>query len=178
MPAKKEVSWSWFPVSFTRKSQPFFSLSSTSSLAGCLEICCFSFLGLAGCFFPSLPYSCLVPVSQNPSYLLLFSFLKVELFSLSPFDDFFLRFFFFFNMDHFLKSLLSALQFCFCFMLWFFDCESYGVFAFPPRGGTSSPALEAEVLTPGPPGRFMFDISLNILIDNLQFEQSSPPFFV
>ena len=81
-------------------------------------------------------------------------------------------------MDHFLKSLLNVLQFCFCFMLWFFDCESCGIFAFPPGLELSSPALEAKVLTTGPPGRFMFDISLSILIDNLQFEQSSPPFFV
>lgn len=63
-------------------------------------------------------------------------------------------------------------------MLWFFDCESCGILAFPPGVELSSPALEAKVLTTGPPGRFMFDISLSILIDNLQFEQSSPPFFV
>ena len=32
---------------------------------------------------------------------------------------FFLRFFFF-DVDHFLKSLLNLLQYCFCFMFWFF----------------------------------------------------------
>ena len=33
---------------------------------------------------------------------------------------FFLRFFFFFDMDHFLKSLLKLLKYCFCFMFCFF----------------------------------------------------------
>ena len=41
----------------------------------------FLFWGGQVAFPPPLPCSCLVPVSQNPSYLLLFSFLKVELFS-------------------------------------------------------------------------------------------------
>ena len=32
----------------------------------------------------------------------------------------FFKFFFFFNVDHFLKSLLNVLQYCFYFMVFFF----------------------------------------------------------
>ena len=38
----------------------------------------------------------------------------------------------------FFKSLLNLLQFCSCFMLWFFRCEAYGISA--PWPGISPPA--------------------------------------
>ena len=37
--------------------------------------------------------------------------------------------FFFFNVDHFLKSLLNFLQYRFCFMFWFFGRRAYGILA-------------------------------------------------
>ena len=33
---------------------------------------------------------------------------------------------FFFNVDHFLKSILNVLQYCFCFTFWFFGLEAWG----------------------------------------------------
>ena len=35
----------------------------------------------------------------------------------------------FFDVDHCLKSLLNLLQYCFCFMFWFFDCEACEILA-------------------------------------------------
>ena len=52
-----------------------------------------------------------------------------------------------------LKSLLNLLQYCFCFMLWFFGHKACGISA--PRPGIKSapPAMEGEVLTTGLPGK-------------------------
>ena len=33
-------------------------------------------------------------------------------------------------MDHLLKSLLNLLQYCFCFMVWFFDCKACEILVF------------------------------------------------
>ena len=57
----------------------------------------------------------------------------------------FLRFFFFFDVDHFLDSLLNLLQYCFGFRFWLFGHQA----------GIEPPflALESEVLTTGPPGK-------------------------
>ena len=53
----------------------------------------------------------------------------------------------------FLKSLLNRLQYCFCFMVWFSGHEACGVLA-PWLGiEPTSPALEVEILTTGPPGK-------------------------
>ena len=43
------------------------------------------------------------------------------------FGFFFLRIFFF-NEDHFLKSSSNLLQYCFCFMFWFFGHKARGIF--------------------------------------------------
>ena len=51
------------------------------------------------------------------------------------------------------KSLLSLLQYCFCFIIWFFDQEACGTLAPRPGIELTSPALESEVPTPGPPGK-------------------------
>ena len=53
----------------------------------------------------------------------------------------------------FLKSLLNLLQYCFCFMFWFFGPEACGILA--PRTGIepTPPALEGKVLATGPPGK-------------------------
>ena len=60
---------------------------------------------------------------------------------------------FFLMWTIFLKSLLNVLQYCFCFMFWFFGREACGILA--PRPGTepAPAALEGEVLTTGPPGK-------------------------
>ena len=60
---------------------------------------------------------------------------------------------FFFWCGLFLKSLLNLLQYCFCFMFWFFGPKARGIL--PPRPGIelTPPALEGEVLTTGPPGK-------------------------
>ena len=50
------------------------------------------------------------------------------------------------------KSLLNLLQYCFCFMFWFFGREACGILAPRPGIKPTPPALEGEVLTTGPPG--------------------------
>ena len=60
------------------------------------------------------------------------------------------HFFFFFS---FFKSLLNLLQYCFCFMFWFFGHEACGIFAPQPGIEPTPPALEGEVLTARPPGK-------------------------
>ena len=54
----------------------------------------------------------------------------------------------------FLKSLLNLLHYCFCSMLfWFFVHEACGIPAPWPGIKPTTPALEGEVLTTGPPGK-------------------------
>ena len=57
---------------------------------------------------------------------------------------------FFFNVNHFFKSLLKVLQYSFYFMFWFFGCEACAIL--PPRPGIkpATSALEGEVLNTGP----------------------------
>ena len=59
----------------------------------------------------------------------------------------------FFDVDHFLKSLLNLLQYCFCFTFWFFGHEACGILAPWPGVKPTPPALEGEVLTTWLPGR-------------------------
>ena len=47
----------------------------------------------------------------------------------------------------FLKSLLNLLQYCFCFMFWFFGQEACGILAPWPGIEPLPPALEGKVLT-------------------------------
>ena len=57
-------------------------------------------------------------------------------------------------MDHFLKSLLNLLQYCFCFMFFgFFGHKACRILAPQPGIESAPPALEGEVLTTGPPGK-------------------------
>ena len=50
-------------------------------------------------------------------------------------------------------SLLNLLQYCFCFMLWFFGPKACGIPG-PQLGIKPIPsASEGEVFTPGPPGK-------------------------
>ena len=56
---------------------------------------------------------------------------------------FFLKIFLF-NVDHVLKSLLNLLQYCFCFMFWFFHLLACGVLAPPPGMKPAPPAVEGE----------------------------------
>ena len=58
---------------------------------------------------------------------------------------------YFFLYDPFLKSLLSLLQYCFCFMFWFFGCKLHGILAPKPRI-EPVPTVKGNVLTTGPPG--------------------------
>ena len=65
-------------------------------------------------------------------------------------------FFFFFKIflcGPFLKSLLSLLQYCFCFMFWFFSHEACGILAPWPGIEPVPPALEGEVLNTGLPSK-------------------------
>ena len=50
-------------------------------------------------------------------------------------------------------TLLNLLQYCFCFMFWFFGLEACGILVPLPGMEPSRPALEGEVLTTGPPGK-------------------------
>ena len=61
--------------------------------------------------------------------------------------DFCHFFFKIFWCGQFLKSLLNLLQYCFCFIFWFFDLEAYWILAPQPRIEPVPPALEGEVLT-------------------------------
>ena len=63
---------------------------------------------------------------------------------------------FFFDVDHFLKSLSNLLQYCFCFMFWFFGCKECGILAPQPGIEPTPSALESQVLTTGPPGKSLF----------------------
>ena len=55
-----------------------------------------------------------------------------------------------------LKSLLHLLQYCFCFMFWFFGHKACGILAPWPGIKPTPPALEGEVLTTGPPGKSLW----------------------
>ena len=72
--------------------------------------------------------------------------------------NFFLAYFFKkFLCGPFLKSLLSLLKHCFCFIFWFLGYES-GRTLSPRPGIKPTPlALESEVLTTGPPGKLICD---------------------
>ena len=68
---------------------------------------------------------------------------------------FFVFKFFLFQYRPFLKSLLSSLQYCFCFMFWCFGCKICRFLA-PQRIEPTPHTLEGKVLTTGPPGKSTF----------------------
>ena len=51
------------------------------------------------------------------------------------------------------KPLLNLLQYCFCYMFWFFGREARGILAPWPGIKPAPPALEGKILTTGPPGK-------------------------
>ena len=59
------------------------------------------------------------------------------------------------------KSLLNVLQYCFCFVFWFFSHEACGILASWPGIKLAPPALEGKVLTTRPPGTFLDTVSLS-----------------
>jgi len=61
--------------------------------------------------------------------------------------------FFFFWCGQFLKSLLNLLQYCFCFMFCFFWPQCMWDLGSQPGIEPTSPVVEGEVLTTGPPGK-------------------------
>ena len=56
----------------------------------------------------------------------------------------FLRFFFMWTI---FKFLLKLLQYCFCYVFWFFGCMACGILASWPGIKPAPPALKGEVLT-------------------------------
>ena len=50
-------------------------------------------------------------------------------------------------------SLVNLLQYCFCFMFWFFGPEPCGIFAPQPGIKPKPPTLKGQVLTTGQPGK-------------------------
>ena len=58
-----------------------------------------------------------------------------------------------FDVDHFLKSLLNLLQYCFSLIFVFLGCEAFMILT--PLSGIKPtlPALEGKVLTTGLPGK-------------------------
>ena len=58
----------------------------------------------------------------------------------------------------FLKYSLNLVQYCFCFMFWFFEHKACGILAPQPETEPTSPELEGEVLTTGSPGKSHLDI--------------------
>ena len=69
---------------------------------------------------------------------------------------------FFFSCGPLLKSLFNLLQYCFCFMFWFFGREACGILAPRPGIEPAPPALEGEVLTTGLPGKSLDTILIPI----------------
>ena len=59
----------------------------------------------------------------------------------------------FFFMWTIFKVFMNLLQYCFCFMFWFFGLEACGILAPTPGMEPTPPALEGEVFTTGPPGK-------------------------
>ena len=59
----------------------------------------------------------------------------------------------FLDVDHFLKSLLNLLKYCFCFIFHFFGPKAYEILAPQPGIKPVPPSLEGKVLTTGPPGK-------------------------
>ena len=57
---------------------------------------------------------------------------------------------------YFFKSLLNLLQYCFCFMLWFFGQEACEILAPWPGIEPASTALASEVLTTVQPGNSLY----------------------
>ena len=83
-----------------------------------------------------------------------------------------LFFFFFSDVDHFLKkSLLNLFQYCFCFMFWLFDPEAGGISApwiwisvrSRPGIKLATPASVGKILNTGPPGKSLCVCLLNLL---------------
>ena len=105
--------------------------------------------------FPNLFFSVLFPL--NSSYSDVYPPWTVNTFFplFTCFTSFFLKFFFFFFLmwTIFFKSLLNLLQYCFCFMFWFFGCQACGIFTPQPGTEPAPPALEGEVFTTGRPGK-------------------------
>ena len=64
--------------------------------------------------------------------------------------------FFFFDVDHFLKSLLNLLQFCSHFMFCFFGPDECGILASRAGIEPAAPALENKILTTGPPAKSQY----------------------
>ena len=55
-------------------------------------------------------------------------------------------------MDHFFKSSLNLLQYCFCYLysvFFFFGCEACGILDPQPGIESALPVLEGKVLTTG-----------------------------
>ena len=65
-------------------------------------------------------------------------------------------FFFFFWCGPFLKFLLNVLQYCICFVLFFFGHKACGILVAQPRIKPAHPAVEGEVGLPGKPHGFWF----------------------
>ena len=57
----------------------------------------------------------------------------------------------FFYVYHF--KVFNLLQYCFCFMFWFFDHEACGILAPPARNRTLTSCIGRWTLTTGPPGK-------------------------
>ena len=81
----------------------------------------------------------------------LYNLFLLKVFLKYIFEVFFLLFVFKYGL--FLKSVLNLLQYCFCFMFWFFGREACEILALWPGVEPTALALEGEVLTTGLPGR-------------------------
>ena len=62
----------------------------------------------------------------------------------------------YFDVKHFLKSLLNLLWYWFCLIFWFFDPEACGILASQPGMEPTPPTLEGEVLPIGLPGKSLW----------------------
>ena len=66
----------------------------------------------------------------------------------------------FIDADHFLSLYWNLLQYCFCFMFWFFGHEACGILSSRPGIKPATPALESKISTTGPPGKSLNDVLL------------------
>ena len=75
---------------------------------------------------------------------------------------------------------MDLLQYCFCFLFWYFGCEAHGISAPPPGIKAASCTLGDKVFAPGLPGKFLTGcllfscLSVVVVVQSLSRVQATP----
>ena len=104
---------------------------------------------MVGSFFPYILFHVFIFQNSYKKYVL------SQFYFISFFKDFI-------RCGPFLKSSLNLLQYCFCFMFWFFGHEACGMLAPQPGIKLAPPALEGEAVTTVLPGKSIVSIFLRL----------------